>query len=114
MQFAEYLSMDRYKHSSSTQRSQRTRCAPRAIKADNVDDSTERPTANGTGVLNKSVVSNIDALYFAFYHPAVVVFSFPDAEHLNNNKPFSNGSCPSVFLHSPGVNPQLGLTYDYR
>ncbi|KAM4577249.1 ubiquitin carboxyl-terminal hydrolase 30 isoform 2-T2 [Odontesthes bonariensis] len=84
VQFTEYLSMDRYKHNSSTQRSQRARCAPRAMKADHLEDSTERPTANGTG-----------------------------AEHLNNNKPFSNGSCPSVFLRSPAVNPQLGLTYDY-
>ncbi|CAB1414262.1 unnamed protein product [Pleuronectes platessa] len=37
-----------------------------------------------------------------------------DAEHHNNNnKPFSNGTCSSLFLHSPGVNPQLGLMYDY-
>lgn len=87
VQFTEYLSMDRYKHNASTQRSQRVRCAPKPIKAENSDDSTETPTANGT-----------------------------EAEHRsnnNNNKPFSNGTCSSVFLHSPGVNPQLGLTYDY-
>uniref|UniRef100_A0A7N8YAZ5 Ubiquitin carboxyl-terminal hydrolase n=1 Tax=Mastacembelus armatus TaxID=205130 RepID=A0A7N8YAZ5_9TELE len=33
--------------------------------------------------------------------------------HHNNNKPFFNGTCSSVFLHSPGVNPQLSFTYDY-
>ncbi|KAM9743808.1 ubiquitin carboxyl-terminal hydrolase 30 isoform 3-T3 [Menidia menidia] len=89
VQFAEYLSMDRYKHSSCTQRGQRSRCAPRGTKAEALDDSTERATANGT---------------------ASVCFS--DAEHLNNNKPFPNGGCP-VFLHSPGVTSQLGLTYDH-
>ncbi|XP_041854538.1 ubiquitin carboxyl-terminal hydrolase 30 isoform X1 [Melanotaenia boesemani] len=83
VQFTEYLSMDRYKHNTSAQRSQRIRCAPKAIKAENIDDSTERLTANGT-----------------------------DAEHHNNNKPFSNGSC-SVFLHSTGLNTQLSLTHDY-
>ncbi|CAG5923061.1 unnamed protein product [Menidia menidia] len=83
VQFAEYLSMDRYKHSSCTQRGQRSRCAPRGTKAEALDDSTERATANGT-----------------------------DAEHLNNNKPFPNGGCP-VFLHSPGVTSQLSLTYDH-
>ncbi|XP_028270486.1 ubiquitin carboxyl-terminal hydrolase 30 isoform X2 [Parambassis ranga] len=81
VQFTEYLSMDRYKHSTSTQRS---RCAPKAIKAESVDDSTEKLTANGT-----------------------------DAEHHNNNKPFSNGTCSSVLLHSPVANSPLSLTYDY-
>ncbi|XP_008274804.1 ubiquitin carboxyl-terminal hydrolase 30 isoform X2 [Stegastes partitus] len=84
VQFTEYLSMDRYKHNSSTLRTQRIKCAPKAIKAENSDDSTEKPTANGT-----------------------------DAEHHNNNKPFSNGTCSSVFLQSPGANPQLSLTCDY-
>lgn len=84
VQFTEYLSMDRYKHNSSTQRSQRVRCAPRPIKAENVDESAEKPTANGK-----------------------------DTEHHNNNKPFTNGSCSSVFLHSPGLSPQLSLTCDY-
>ncbi|XP_073321966.1 ubiquitin carboxyl-terminal hydrolase 30 isoform X1 [Pagrus major] len=86
VQFTEYLSMDRYKHNSSAQRSQRVKCAPSPIRPENSDDSTAKPTANGT-----------------------------EAEHRsnNNNKPFSNGTCPSVFLHSPGVSPQLGLTYDY-
>ncbi|KAM3867520.1 ubiquitin carboxyl-terminal hydrolase 30 [Diretmus argenteus] len=35
-------------------------------------------------------------------------------EHHNNNTPLSNGTCASVFLHSPGVSPQLNLTYDFR
>ncbi|XP_071338997.1 ubiquitin carboxyl-terminal hydrolase 30 isoform X2 [Trachinotus anak] len=85
VQFTEYLSMDRYKHNVSTQRNQRTTCAPKAVKAENSDDVTEKPTANGT-----------------------------DAEHHNNNNnPFSNGTCSSLFLHSPAVSPPLGLTYDY-
>ncbi|XP_069565598.1 ubiquitin carboxyl-terminal hydrolase 30 isoform X1 [Brachyistius frenatus] len=84
MQFTEYLSMDRYKHNTSTQRSQRIRCASKAIKTGIFDDSTEKSTANGT-----------------------------DAEHHNNNKPFSNGTCSSVFLHSTGVTPSLSLSYDY-
>ncbi|XP_042278437.1 ubiquitin carboxyl-terminal hydrolase 30 isoform X2 [Thunnus thynnus] len=83
VQFTEYLSMDRYKHNASTQRSQRIKCAPKPLKAEKSDDAMEKHTANGT-----------------------------DSEHHNNNKPFSNGSCSSVFLRSPGLNPQLGLTYD--
>ncbi|XP_022610805.1 ubiquitin carboxyl-terminal hydrolase 30 isoform X1 [Seriola dumerili] len=85
VQFTEYLSMDRYKHNVSTQRNQRTMCAPKVMKAENSEDAIEKPTANGT-----------------------------DAEHHNNNNnPFSNGTCSSLFLHSPAVNTQLGLTYDY-
>ncbi|XP_031611341.2 ubiquitin carboxyl-terminal hydrolase 30 isoform X1 [Oreochromis aureus] len=84
VQFAEYLSMDHYKHNTSTQRSQRLRCTAKSIKAESRDDSVEKPSANGT-----------------------------DSEHHNNNKPFSNGTCSSVLLHTPGVNPQLSLTYDY-
>ncbi|KAG8012035.1 Ubiquitin carboxyl-terminal hydrolase 30, partial [Nibea albiflora] len=85
VQFTEYLSMDRYKHNASTLRGQRVKCAPTPIRTENSDDSMEKPTANGN-----------------------------EAEHRNNNnKPFSNGTCSSVFLHSPGVNPQLGLTYDF-
>ncbi|XP_068616816.1 ubiquitin carboxyl-terminal hydrolase 30 [Brachionichthys hirsutus] len=34
-------------------------------------------------------------------------------EHCNNNKTFFSGTCSSIFLHSPGVNSHLGLTYDY-
>uniref|UniRef100_A0A3B3XSZ9 Ubiquitin carboxyl-terminal hydrolase n=1 Tax=Poecilia mexicana TaxID=48701 RepID=A0A3B3XSZ9_9TELE len=70
VQFTEYLSMDRYKHNSSTQRSQRFTSAPKAIKTESLEDSTERLKANGTG-------------------------------------PFSNGTCSSVFLLSPGLSPQL-------
>uniref|UniRef100_A0A3Q2QQP8 Ubiquitin carboxyl-terminal hydrolase n=1 Tax=Fundulus heteroclitus TaxID=8078 RepID=A0A3Q2QQP8_FUNHE len=88
VQFAEYLSMDRYKHNSSTQRSQRFTSAPKAIKTESLDGSTERLKANGS-----------------------------DAEHHhnnnNNNKPFSNGTCSSVFLLSSGLSPQLGFTYDF-
>ncbi|XP_032371200.1 ubiquitin carboxyl-terminal hydrolase 30 isoform X1 [Etheostoma spectabile] len=84
VQFTEYLSMDRYKHYASTHRSPRIKCAPNPLKAENNDDSMKKPSANGT------------------------------AEHRNNNnKPFSNGTCSSVFLQSPGANPQLGLTYGY-
>nr|XP_020450003.1 ubiquitin carboxyl-terminal hydrolase 30 isoform X2 [Monopterus albus] len=84
VQFTEYLSMDRYKHNTSTQRSQRIRCAPKPVKVEYSNDAMEKPTANGT-----------------------------DVEHHNNNKPFSNGTCSSVFLHSSGVNSQLSFTYDY-
>ncbi|KAM9391372.1 ubiquitin carboxyl-terminal hydrolase 30 isoform 2-T2 [Pholidichthys leucotaenia] len=84
VQFTEYLSMDRYKHNSSTQRSQQLKCAAKAVMGQSGEDTTERPTANGT-----------------------------DGEHHNNNKPFSNGTCSTVFLHSPGVSSQLSLTYDY-
>ncbi|XP_031712335.1 ubiquitin carboxyl-terminal hydrolase 30 isoform X2 [Anarrhichthys ocellatus] len=80
VQFTEHLWMDRYKHNASTHRSQRIKCAPNPIKAENSDGSVEKLSANGT------------------------------AEHrYNNNKPFTNGTCSSVFLQSPGVN----LTYDY-
>uniref|UniRef100_A0A3Q0S9L1 Ubiquitin carboxyl-terminal hydrolase n=1 Tax=Amphilophus citrinellus TaxID=61819 RepID=A0A3Q0S9L1_AMPCI len=77
VQFAEYLSMDYYKHNTSTQRSQRLKCAAKSTKPENGDDSLEKPS------------------------------------HHNNNKPFSNGTCSSVFFHTPGVNPQFSLTYDY-
>lgn len=43
--------MDRYKHNSSAQRSQRVKCAPSPIRPENSDDSTAKPTANGTGTL---------------------------------------------------------------
>ncbi|XP_068422417.1 ubiquitin carboxyl-terminal hydrolase 30 isoform X1 [Clinocottus analis] len=83
--FTERLSMDRYKHNASTHRSQRIKCAPIPIKAENSDNSMEKPSANGT-----------------------------EAEHrYNNNNSFSNGTCSSVLLQPPGVNPQLGLTCDY-
>ncbi|XP_066510732.1 ubiquitin carboxyl-terminal hydrolase 30-like isoform X2 [Hoplias malabaricus] len=34
-------------------------------------------------------------------------------EHHNNNKPLTNGAFSSVFIHSPGLSPQLNLTTDY-
>ncbi|KAK2837282.1 hypothetical protein Q5P01_014494 [Channa striata] len=43
VQFTEYLSMDRYKHNASTQRSQRTMCAPKPTKAENSDDVMGKP-----------------------------------------------------------------------
>lgn len=51
MQFSEYLSMDRYKHSASTQRIVPIKCSPKPIKPVNSDNGTvARPTANGTGM----------------------------------------------------------------
>ncbi|XP_040052625.1 ubiquitin carboxyl-terminal hydrolase 30 isoform X2 [Gasterosteus aculeatus] len=85
VQFTEHLSMDRYKHKASTHRNQRIKCAANSRNVDNADDATEKPSTNGT-----------------------------EAKDLhNNNKPFSNGTCSSVFLPSPGVTPLLGLAYDY-
>ncbi|XP_071755849.1 ubiquitin carboxyl-terminal hydrolase 30 isoform X2 [Centroberyx gerrardi] len=84
VQFTEFLSMDRYKHNATIQRFQRIKCVPKPLKAEGSEEAGDKPTPNGT-----------------------------DAEHHNNNKPLSNGTCSSVFLHSPGVSPQLSLTYDY-
>uniref|UniRef100_A0A3B4UDX1 Ubiquitin carboxyl-terminal hydrolase n=1 Tax=Seriola dumerili TaxID=41447 RepID=A0A3B4UDX1_SERDU len=47
VQFTEYLSMDRYKHNVSTQRNQRTMCAPKVMKAENSEDAIEKPTQDG-------------------------------------------------------------------
>ncbi|KAF3850845.1 hypothetical protein F7725_012617 [Dissostichus mawsoni] len=85
VQFTEYLSMGRYKHNAHTHRSQRIKCALNPKKAESSDDSTEKLSANGTGA------------------------EHPD----NNNKPFSNGTFSSVFLQSPGLNPQHGFTNDF-
>lgn len=64
VQFSEYLSMDRYKHSTSAQRFVPIKCSPKHLKTDNLeDDLIAQPTANGT-----------------------------EKEHHNNNQPFSNGS----------------------
>uniref|UniRef100_A0A3B5A5N0 Ubiquitin carboxyl-terminal hydrolase n=1 Tax=Stegastes partitus TaxID=144197 RepID=A0A3B5A5N0_9TELE len=72
VQFTEYLSMDRYKHNSSTLRTQRIKCAPKAIKAENSDDSTEKPTANGTGMLGFLICSIILLdQYLSFDHSVV-------------------------------------------
>uniref|UniRef100_A0A1A7YBR9 Ubiquitin carboxyl-terminal hydrolase n=1 Tax=Iconisemion striatum TaxID=60296 RepID=A0A1A7YBR9_9TELE len=84
VQFTEFLSMDRYKHNSSSPRNRLKKCASIAETPGSLNDNTERPKANGN-----------------------------DTEHHNNNKPFSNGTCSSVFLHSPGLNPQLSLSFDY-
>ncbi|XP_028312269.1 ubiquitin carboxyl-terminal hydrolase 30 isoform X2 [Gouania willdenowi] len=84
VQFSEYLSMDRYKHSTRAQRSQRLKPAPTAVTTQTLDDCSERPTPNGT-----------------------------DARHHNNNRPFSNGSCSSVFPQSLCEKSQLGFTCDY-
>lgn len=59
------------------------------------------------------ILLQIHFFFFFCYH-TFVVFCFPGEHRNNNNKPFSNGTCSSVFLHSSGVNPQLSLTYDYR
>ncbi|KAK1892485.1 Ubiquitin carboxyl-terminal hydrolase 30 [Dissostichus eleginoides] len=85
VQFTEYLSMGRYKHNAHTHRSQRIKCALNPKKAESSDASTEKLSANGTGA------------------------EHPD----NNNKPFSNGTFSSVFLQSPGLNPQHGFTNDF-
>uniref|UniRef100_A0A673CU38 Ubiquitin carboxyl-terminal hydrolase n=1 Tax=Sphaeramia orbicularis TaxID=375764 RepID=A0A673CU38_9TELE len=54
VQFTEYLSMDRYKHSAATQRGQRLKCTPKLITAESSHDGTEKPTANGTGMVDHS------------------------------------------------------------
>lgn len=65
MQFSEYLSMDRYKHDSSTLRTKKVRCAPKTIKAESFD-SIEKSMANGTGELN--VLSLKCQFFFVFSH----------------------------------------------
>ncbi|CAB1322030.1 unnamed protein product [Coregonus sp. 'balchen'] len=84
VQISEYLSMDRYKHRATIQRLQHINCTPKTIKAEDSREAADKTTPNGK-----------------------------DVEHHNNNKPLSNGTCSSVFLHSPGLNPQVNLTYDY-
>ncbi|XP_077377617.1 ubiquitin carboxyl-terminal hydrolase 30 isoform X2 [Festucalex cinctus] len=84
VQFTEYLAMDRYKHNANMRTSRRTKCAGKHQKAESSSEDLEKPAANGT-----------------------------DAEHHNNNKPFANGNCSSVCLHSTCGSTQLGLTYDY-
>lgn len=44
---------------------------------------------------------------------ALAAFCFP-GDHQNNNKCFSNGTCLPICFPSPGVNPHISLTYDYR
>lgn len=104
--------MDRYKHNAATQRSQRVKCAPNPILMEKPDDSTEKPTANGTGML-AAINSDIFLPIILFLISFVLCVS--EAEHRNNNnKPFSNGTCSSVFLHSPGLSSPLSLACDFR
>ncbi|KAL0979333.1 hypothetical protein UPYG_G00183750 [Umbra pygmaea] len=35
-------------------------------------------------------------------------------EYHNNNKSLSNGTCSSVFRHSPGLSPEFNLTYEHN
>ncbi|XP_017564780.1 ubiquitin carboxyl-terminal hydrolase 30 isoform X1 [Pygocentrus nattereri] len=84
VQFSEYLSMDRYKHCSAAQRLQKPRRAPKPSSSDATGDSHDQTVVNGV-----------------------------DPEHHNNNKPLTNGAFSSVFIRSPGLGPQLNLTYDY-
>ncbi|XP_057206995.1 ubiquitin carboxyl-terminal hydrolase 30 isoform X1 [Triplophysa rosa] len=83
VQFTEYLSMDRYKHCTAGQKQQRNNRTNK-IPAKAVGDSKDKTVANGV-----------------------------DPEHCNNNKSMSNGTIPSVFLHSPVLKSQLNLTFDY-
>lgn len=84
VQFTEYLSMDRYKHRATIQRIQHANGVPTCKKTEDLEDTPDKTASNGN-----------------------------DVEHHNNNKPLSNGTQPSVFLHSPVPSPQLHFTYDY-
>ncbi|KAI4876682.1 hypothetical protein NFI96_012359 [Prochilodus magdalenae] len=84
VQFSEYLSMDRYKHCGVAQRLQKPGRTNIPSRTDTLGDTQGRTIANGV-----------------------------DPEHHNNNKPLTNGTISSVFLRSPGLGPQLNLTYDY-
>ncbi|XP_077570954.1 ubiquitin carboxyl-terminal hydrolase 30-like isoform X1 [Stigmatopora nigra] len=83
VQFTEYLSMDRYKHGSFIQTSQRTKQSGKQQKGQLSDKSVENPP-NGT-----------------------------DVQHHNNNKPVPNGNCSSVCLHSTCGITQLDLMHEY-
>lgn len=85
VQFSEYLSIDRYKHRATIQRLQRINCAPQTSKAEHSEEALDKASTNKSA----------------------------DAEHYNNNKPLSNGTCSSVFSYSPGLSPQLNFTYDF-
>lgn len=89
VQFTEYLSMDRYKHNSSAQRSQRVKCAPSPIRPENSDDSTAKPIANGTGTLDFSSlwfnpVSHSD-LFFFCRHTFVFCFQMQNIATTTTN-----------------------------
>ncbi|KAK6313231.1 hypothetical protein J4Q44_G00165780 [Coregonus suidteri] len=81
---SEYLAMDHYKHCATIQRLQRINCTLKTIKAEDWGEAVDKTTPNAK-----------------------------DVEHHNNNKPLSNGTCLSVFLHSPGLSPQRNLPYNY-
>ncbi|KAG7251483.1 hypothetical protein CRUP_002623, partial [Coryphaenoides rupestris] len=85
--FTEFLSMDRYKHNASIQRTQQhTKRSPTPTDTETLGDPEGKPVHNGT-----------------------------DINHQNNNKPLANGSCSSIhqFIHSPGMRPQFNLPHDY-
>uniref|UniRef100_A0A3Q2PK41 Ubiquitin carboxyl-terminal hydrolase n=1 Tax=Fundulus heteroclitus TaxID=8078 RepID=A0A3Q2PK41_FUNHE len=87
VQFAEYLSMDRYKHNSSTQRSQRFTSAPKAIKTESLDGSTERLKANGSGALSppRALMTSFFPLLFLashFFPQLGFTYDFSSAEYL--------------------------------
>ncbi|KAJ8005668.1 hypothetical protein DPEC_G00120320 [Dallia pectoralis] len=84
VQISEYLSMDRYKHRTAAQRLPRLSCTPKTTEVEDSGVTVDETTPNGK-----------------------------DVEHHNNNTPLSNGTCSSVFLHSPGLSPHLNLTYGY-
>lgn len=84
VQFSEYLSMDRYKHSTSTQRVLPSKYAPKHLKND--------PSENGSGLISQPPANGTEK------------------EHHNNNQPYSNGSS---LLHYSGMRPQLSLACDF-
>ncbi|XP_061762524.1 ubiquitin carboxyl-terminal hydrolase 30 isoform X1 [Nerophis ophidion] len=84
VQFSEYLSMDRYKHGASTQITKQSKHLAQHQKSEQSEKATGKPSTNGT-----------------------------DEEHHNNNQPYTNGDCPSVYLHSTSGTTPLGLVFDF-
>ncbi|KAJ8263656.1 hypothetical protein COCON_G00161130 [Conger conger] len=84
VQFTEYLSLDFYKHRVPSRGSQELSWVPKPVRPDGKAEPQEKTPPNGT-----------------------------DTEHCNNNKPLSNGACPSVLFHSPALSPQVSSAYDY-
>ncbi|KAI1900994.1 hypothetical protein AGOR_G00055570 [Albula goreensis] len=84
VQFAEYLSMDYYKHRVASQGSQELCWTPRPVRGEGKTEAQVKTSPNGT-----------------------------DVEHCNNNKPLSNGTCSSIFFHSPVLSPQFPSVHDY-
>lgn len=106
--------MDRYKHNASIQR--RIKCAPNPTQTENSGDSAGIQSINGTGEIFKSKhhsAPNSHCKVCISCKHALAAFCFP-GDHQNNNKSFSNGTCLPVCFPSPGVNPHISLTYDYR